>query len=138
MQRQRRAIGLQTASGPVGHSAPVFPAPARSEFRRVKIASLISRMTRKTAPSPSAWPCKAAATSVKKDERSLGASGAAARIICSSWESDKWMGLSMDGDREMVSRLLLVRMHVQKTPSRVWARGGVITSKVTADARPAT
>ena len=40
MQRQRRAVGLQTASGPVGHSAPVFPDPARSEFRRVKIASL--------------------------------------------------------------------------------------------------
>jgi hypothetical protein len=40
MQRERRAVGLQTASGPVGHSAPVFPAPARSEFRRVKIASL--------------------------------------------------------------------------------------------------
>ena len=40
MQRKRRAVGLQTASGPVGHSAPVFPAPAQSEFRRVIIASL--------------------------------------------------------------------------------------------------
>jgi hypothetical protein len=54
---------------------------------------------------------------VRKDERSLGASGAAARIICSSWESDKWMGLSMDGDREIVGRLHLVSMHDQKTPS---------------------
>jgi hypothetical protein len=48
------------------------------------------------------------------------------------------MGLSMDGDREMVGRLLLVRMHVQKTPSWVRAHGGVITSKVTADATSAT
>ena len=40
MQRQRRAVGLQTASGPVGHSAPVFPDPAMGEFRWVKIAPL--------------------------------------------------------------------------------------------------
>ena len=95
-------------------------------------------MIRKTAPSPSAWPYKAAATSVRKAERSFGASGAAARIICSSWELNKWMGLSMDGDREMVGRLLLVSMRDQKTPSWVRAHGGVITSKVTADARSAT
>jgi hypothetical protein len=77
---------------------------------------------------------------IREESRAVvGASGAAARIICSSWVSDKWMGLSMDGDREMVGRLHLVSMHVsKKTPSRVWAHGGVITSQVTADARSAT
>jgi hypothetical protein len=59
-------------------------------------------------------------------------------LICSSWESNKWMGLSMDGDREMVGRLLRVSMRDQKTPSWVRAHGAVITSKVTADATSAT
>ena len=40
MQRQRRAAGLQSASGPEGHSAPVFPGPTWGELRRVKIALL--------------------------------------------------------------------------------------------------
>jgi hypothetical protein len=39
MQRQRRAVGLQTASGPVSHSAPVF-ARRRKEFWRSKITIL--------------------------------------------------------------------------------------------------
>jgi hypothetical protein len=38
MQRQRRAVGLQTASGPVGHSAAVFS--GWGEFRRTEIALL--------------------------------------------------------------------------------------------------
>jgi hypothetical protein len=40
MQRQRGAVGLQPASGPVLHSAPVFPGPTRGEFRWAKIAFL--------------------------------------------------------------------------------------------------
>jgi hypothetical protein len=40
MQRQRCAVGLQAAGGPVGHSAAVFPGPARGEFRWAKIAFL--------------------------------------------------------------------------------------------------
>ena len=59
---------------------------------------------------------RAAATSARKAERSLGASGATARKICSSWQSDKWMGLSIDGTHEMVGRLLLVDMLDQKRP----------------------
>ena len=74
---------------------------------------------------------------MRKAERSFGASGAAARIICSSWESDKRIGLSMDGDREMVGRLLLVAMPTNNALVGAGPRG-LITSKVTADARPAT
>jgi hypothetical protein len=40
------------------------------------------------------------------------------------------MGLSMDGDREMVSRLLLAVTIELKTPSWVRAHGGVITSRL--------
>ena len=39
MQRQRCAVGLQTASGPVGHLAPVF-AGCGKEFWRAKMALL--------------------------------------------------------------------------------------------------
>jgi len=41
MQRQRGAVGLQPASGPVGHSPPVFAGPAQDEFRWAKMALLV-------------------------------------------------------------------------------------------------
>ena len=66
---------------------------------------------------------------MRKAERSVAASGAAARRICSSWESDNRMGLSMDGDREMVGRLLLVPMQAKNALVGA-AHGGVITSRL--------